>query len=184
MSILSRMFGRIAKLPPVETHDVLLERDLQVPMPDGVVLLANRYAPRGIEKPPLILVRCCYGRTGFFGLLFGHAFAERGFQVLIQSTRGTFGSGGTFNPFADDHDDGLATVAWLKAQPWFPGSFATNGPSYLGFVQWAIASEAGPELQALAIQVSTAEFRNQTYPGEAFLLDTALSWTHLVANQE
>src|SRR6185503_2153322 len=97
---------------------------------------------------------------------------------------GTFGSGGTFNPFADDHDDGLATVAWLKTQPWFPGTFATNGPSYLGFVQWAIASEAGPELQALAIQVSTAEFRNQTYPGEAFSLDTALSWTHLVANQE
>lgn len=184
MSLLSRMFGRLAKLPPVETHDVLLERDLKVPMPDGVVLLANHYAPRGVEKPPLILIRCCYGRTGFFGLLFGHVFAERGFQVLIQSTRGTFGSGGTFNPFADDHDDGLATVAWLKTQPWFPGSFATNGPSYLGFVQWAIASEAGPELQALSIQVSTAEFRNQTYPGEAFSLDTALSWIHLVANQE
>jgi len=24
-------------------------------------------------------------------------------------------------------DDGLATVAWLKKQPWFPGSFATTG---------------------------------------------------------
>jgi len=25
----------------------------------------------------------------------------------------------------DELDDGLATVAWLKKQPWFPGSFAT-----------------------------------------------------------
>lgn len=184
MSMLSRIIGNIARLSPPETRNVLIERDLRVPMPDGVVLLANRYAPRDIEKPPLILIRCCYGRGSFFGLLYGHLFAERGFQVVIQSTRGTFGSGGTFNPFGDEHDDGLATVAWLKEQPWFPGSFAMNGASYLGFVQWAIASEAGPELKALAIQVSTAEFRSQTYPGEAFSLDTALSWTHLVAKQE
>jgi uncharacterized protein len=184
MSILSRVIGSVAKLPPAQTHNVLVERDLKVPMPDGVVLLANRYVPRGVEKPPLILVRCCYGRTGIFGVLSGEIFAERGFQVVIQSTRGTFGSGGTFNPFADEHDDGLATVAWLKEQPWFPGTFAMDGASYLGFVQWAIASEAGPELKALAIQVSTAEFRSQTYPGEAFSLDTALSWTYLVANQE
>jgi len=184
MSILSRIAGSIAKLPPAETYDILIERDLKVPMPDGVILLADRYAPRGVEKPPLILVRCCYGRRGFFGLLNARVFAERGFQVVIQSTRGTFGSGGTFNPFTDEHDDGLATVAWLKEQPWFPGSFATTGPSYLGFVQWAIASEAGPEIKALAIQISTAEFRSQTYPGESFSLDTALSWIHLVATQE
>ena len=59
-----------------------------------------------------------------------------------------------------------------------------HGASYLGFVQWAISSEVGPELKALSIQVSTAEFRSQTYPGEAFSLDTGLSWINLVANQE
>ncbi|HET8844204.1 MAG TPA: CocE/NonD family hydrolase, partial [Ktedonobacteraceae bacterium] len=101
-----------------------------------------------------------------------------------QSTRGTFGSGGIFNPFVDERDDGLATVAWLKEQSWFPGSFVTNGASYLGHVQWAIAQNAGPELKAMAIQVSTSEFRSQTYPGEAFSLDTALSWTYMVAHQE
>ena len=131
MSILSRLIARYGKLPPAQTRDVLIERDLPVPMPDGVVLLANRYAPRGSEKPPLLLVRCCYGRGGFFGLAYGQLFAERGFQVVIQSTRGTFGSGGTFDPFVE-REDGLATIAWLKKQPWFPGSFATTGPSYLG----------------------------------------------------
>ena len=151
MTMLSRLIGGIGKLPPAETYDVLVERDLHVPMPDGVVLLANRYAPRNVEKPPLILVRCCYGRDGFFGLLFGRIYAERGFQVLVQSTRGTFGSGGIFNPFGDEHDDGLATVAWLKQQPWFPGSFFTNGLSYLGYVQWAIARDAlGPGQESSA----------------------------------
>jgi putative CocE/NonD family hydrolase len=184
MSLLTRMIGALAKLPPAETYDVRVERDLVVPMPDGVVLLADRYVPRGRENPPVILVRCCYGRRGFFGLLFGCIYAERGYQVVIQSTRGTFGSGGKFEPFIVERDDGLATVAWLKQQPWFSGAFATNGPSYLGLVQWAIARDAGPELKAMGIQVSTSEFRSQTYMGGSYALDTTLSWTHMMANQE
>jgi predicted acyl esterase len=87
MSILSRMIGRVAKLPPAETHDVLVERDLKIPMPDGVVLLANRYVPRGIAKPPLILVRCCYGRAGFFGLLYGQLF-KAGHCLRLQISSG------------------------------------------------------------------------------------------------
>ena len=184
MTIISRLVGAFGKLPAAETHALLIERDLPVPMPDGTILLANRFAPRGVEKPPLILVRSCYGRTGLIGLLYGRIFAERGFQVLIQSTRGTFGSGGTFEPLIHERDDGLATVAWLKQQPWFPGAFGTMGLSYLGYVQWAIAREAGPELKAMAIQVSSAEFRNPIYAGEAFSLELTLAWTHLVAYQE
>lgn len=184
MTALSRLLGKLAKLPPAQTHDVVVERDLKVTMPDGVVLLADRYFPRGADRLPTILVRSCYGRRGVFGLLQGQLFAERSFQVVIQSTRGTFGSGGQLEPFGCEHDDGLATVAWLKQQPWFSGEFATNGPSYLGFVQWAIASEAGPELKAMALQVTTAEFRSQTYTGGSYALDTSLSWTHMMANQE
>jgi uncharacterized protein len=59
MTLLSRLLNRIAHLPPAETPQVLVERDLKAPMPDGVVLLADRYAPRGGENPPLILVRSC-----------------------------------------------------------------------------------------------------------------------------
>src|SRR5512135_1232010 len=143
MTLLSHLVGRLAKLPPAKTHAVLVERDLPVPMPDGVVLLADHYMPRdsrGSQRPPTILVRCPYGRRGFFGLLYGRLFAERGFGVLVQSTRGTFGSGGAFDPYGNEHDDGLATISWLKQQPWFSGVLGTNGPSYLGMVQWAIAA--------------------------------------------
>ncbi len=184
MTVMSCLVGRLAKLPPAKTYDVLVERDLQVPMPDGVVLLADRYVPRGADRLPTILVRSCYGRRGFFGFLNGRLFAERGYQVVIQSTRGTFGSGGQLDPFACEHEDGLATVAWLKQQPWFTGEFATNGASYLGFVQWAIARDAGPELKAMAVQVTASEFRSQTYTGGSYALETSLSWTHLMANQE
>ena len=183
MTLLSRLLGRMAHLSPAETPHVRVERDLKVTMPDGVVLLADRYAPRGGEKLPLLLVRSCYGRCGIFGTAYGQLFAERGFQVVVQSTRGTYGSGGTLDPF-NEHDDGLATVAWLKEQPWYPGSFLTTGASYLGIVQWAIARDAGPDLKGMAIQESASEFRSQSYPGGAFALDTALSWTELMATQE
>jgi uncharacterized protein len=187
MTLVSHLVGRLAKLPPAKTYAVLVERDLSVPMPDGVVLLADHYMPRdkrGSQRPPTILVRCPYGRRGFFGLLYGRLFAERGFGVLVQSTRGTFGSGGVFDPYGNEHDDGLATIAWLKQQPWFSGVLGTNGPSYLGMVQWAIAADAGADIGAMAIQVSTSNFHHRTYAGGSFGLDTALSWTHMMALQE
>jgi putative CocE/NonD family hydrolase len=184
VTLFSRLVARMVGLPPAKTHAVMVERDLKVAMPDGVVLLADHYAPRGSKRPPTILVRCPYGRRGFFGLLYGRMFAERGFQVLIQSTRGTFGSSGEFNPYRDEHDDGLATVAWLKQQPWFSGVLATNGPSYLGLTQWAIARDADSDLQAMAIQVSASNFHHRTYAGGSFGLDNALSWTHMMAFQE
>lgn len=185
MTIASRFFRRTLKLAPAATHDVRVERDLRIPMPDGVVLLADRYLPARDGRPPLVLVRSPYGRRAFWGLILGRLLAERGFQVLIQSCRGTFGSGGVFDPFGpDEHGDGLATIGWLQEQPWYPGAFGTAGPSYLGMVQWAIAADAGPDLRAMATQVTTADFRAPFYAGESFSLETALTWVHQVATQE
>ena len=86
-------------------------------MPDGVVLLADRFIPAGGADAPLVLVRSPYGRKNMFGTLFGTLFAERGLQVLVQSCRGTFGSGGEFDPFEETAgragDRGLAAEAGL-----------------------------------------------------------------------
>ncbi|MGN9844076.1 CocE/NonD family hydrolase [Nonomuraea sp. H19] len=158
---------------------VRLQRDLPVPMPDGVTLLADHYAPAGGERAPVILMRSPYGRRGLFGWLFGRGFARQGFHAVIQSCRGGFGSGGLLDPLGDEHDDGLATVAWLREQPWYGGSFAMFGPSYLGYTQWAIAPYAGPELKAMATQITASQFRDAAYVGGAFALESALSWTTL-----
>src|ERR1700733_10772952 len=94
-----------------------VRRDLPVPMPDGVVLLADHYRPTGPDRPlPVVLIRSPYGRANVFGNVFAGPLARRGFQVFIQSTRGTFGSGGQFRPFLPERDAGLATVSWLLAQ--------------------------------------------------------------------
>ena len=82
----------------------------------------------------------------------------------MQSVRGTFGSQGAFSPF-EERADGLATLRWIRAQPWHAERIGMIGPSYLGLVQWAVAPEAGDDLAALAIQVSASQFHGQAYAG-------------------
>jgi predicted acyl esterase len=78
MTLFSRILERILKLPPAQTRDVVVRNDLRVPMRDGVVLLADHYAPRGGEgRLPTVLIRGPYGRRG--GGFFGRTIAERGY---------------------------------------------------------------------------------------------------------
>jgi uncharacterized protein len=185
VTLLSQALARRLRLIEPRTLDVTCERDLPATMDDGVVLLADRWvaSDTAATAQPTVLVRSPYGRRQFVGLLMGRLLAERGFQVVVQSVRGTFGSGGAFDPF-DERADGLATLAWLRAQPWHAGRFATIGPSYLGLVQWAIAQPAGDELAAMAIQVSASQFYDETYAGGSVSLETVASWLVLVAFQE
>ena len=126
-------------------------------MDDGAVLLADRWVAQAAraQPQPTVLVRSCYGRRGIFGVLSGRLLAERGLQVVIQSVRGTFGSSGTFNPF-DERADGLATLRWLRRQPWHAGPIGMTGESYLGLTQWAVAADAGDDLAALSIHAPRA----------------------------
>jgi hypothetical protein len=131
-----------------------------------------------------VLVRCPYGRTGVFALQTGQILAERGYHVLLQSVRGTFGSGGDFEPMRHEITDGQDTVAWLRQQSWFEGRLATYGPSYLGFVQWALAMDPPPELVAAVVHVGPHDFYRSAYHNGAFDLYNYVMWSDLVAHQE
>ena len=185
LTLVSQILARRMRLPRAQTRAVVCRRDLRVPMDDGTILLADRWVSRaGADRPrPTVLVRSHYGRRQLVALLFGRLLAERGLQVVIQSVRGTFGSGGAFSPF-DERADGLATLRWLRAQPWHSGAIGTLGPSYLGFVQWAIAADAGEDLAAMSIHVSASQFHGQTYAGSSLALESVASWLVIIATQE
>ena len=182
MSIKYRLLARAYKLPPAETYDVGVERNLRIPMPDGVILLADHYYPRDLGERPTILVRSVYTKDQA-GFVY-RFMAERGFHVLVQVVRGTFGSGGEFNPFYQEHDDGLATIGWIRKQNWFNGKLALSGASYLGFTQWTIARDAGPELMAMCSRITSADFYSALYSGNAFSLDRWLTWVLMIHTQE
>jgi putative CocE/NonD family hydrolase len=181
--VLDRLIDKVLGLPAAEVKPVVT-RDLAIPMPDGVRLLADRYRPPGSEPLPVVLVRTPYGRRGAMGLLFGATFARRGFQVVVQSVRGTFGSGGEFRAFRQEKEDGLATAAWLREQPWCDGRLAMAGASYLGHTQWAVAPYLDPPLEAMCLGVTGSEFTTAFYPGGVLALDNMLSWSAMIGKQE
>jgi hypothetical protein len=45
MNLASQALQRFLKLDPPLTRDIMVQHDLRVPMPDGVELLADRWAP-------------------------------------------------------------------------------------------------------------------------------------------
>jgi putative CocE/NonD family hydrolase len=180
---LGKMVSRSWSLPP-QRNFVAVERNVQVPMSDGTVLLADHYLPIISQPAATVLVRCPYGRGVPYSLLEAQLVAERGFHVLLQSCRGTFGSGGQFEPMRHEVSDGQDTVAWLRGQSWFDGRLATFGPSYLGFVQWALAMDPPPELVAAVVYVGPHDFSRTIYRNGAFDLYTSLSWSDLIVHQE
>ena len=187
MNPLSRVAGlavdRAIGLPG-RGRPYVLRRDVGVPMPDGVVLLGDHYRPAGTTPMPVVLVRSPYGRAGLTGAVFAAPYARRGFQVFIQSTRGTFGSGGQFRPFLHEKADGLATVAWLRAQPWCDGRVAMTGGSYLGHTQWAIAPYVDPPLESVSLNITAARITAAFYEHNAPGLRNALGWSGQIGRQE
>lgn len=179
-----RLWARGLGLPPAR-YAVRIARDVAVPIGDGVQLLADHYAPAVPGRFATVLIRSPYGKgreAPPFGTLVSfqaRCFAERGYNVLVQTTRGRYSSGGTFDPLAHERADGLATLEWLRAQPWYDGRLATFGASYLGYVQWAIAADAQPDLKAMLPIVTGAQLGSLTHIDGAFGFDTLLHWATL-----
>ena len=110
---------RLLKLPKPKT-DFAVTRDLRIPTRDGVELLADHYAPVGVAAGT-VLVRSPYGFHPMFAALVGSPYAASGYHVVLARCRGTFGSGGVFEPMVHEIDDAADTVAWLRKQSWFGG---------------------------------------------------------------
>ena len=181
MTVSSRAFAAMLKIGPPVTHEVTVERDVPVRAPDGADLLTDVYLTRGREPLSAILMRTPYGRGGPYGTI-ARLFAERGYHAVVQSTRGTSGSGGQID-YDREAADGRAAADWIIKQPWSNGEMGGFGGSYLTFTQLALASTRPPQLKAMAIGVWGAERRALYYPGGAFSLDR-LAWTFVMENQE
>ena len=166
MSLGTYFLARAAKLPK-RRFRITRTRDLKIKMRDGVGLESELFVPRAGGRFPTLLIRIPYGLRGFSTA--AEAYAERGYNVLIQACRGTSKSEGEFDPLSHERDDGLDTLAWIKAQPWFDGRLGTSGASYLGYAQWAI-SDSLPKQSAMAVKISSAEFKSVVFPGGSFHL--------------
>jgi len=183
-AVTRRLFSAMFTLPGATARAITGDLDVGIPMPDGAVLLADRWTPKAPTGAPTVLIRTCYSRKNFSALV-ARAYAERGLQTIIVNSRGTFGStGGQFYAMHHEHDDGLAVLDWVRAQPWYTGSLVLAGSSYLGYTQWAVAAEAPDDVIAMHPHFTSARLAQNFLSTGAVELDTAARWALVTATQE
>ena len=149
-----------------QAPEYVLEKDVPVPMRDGVILRADLMRPHGSGRFPVLVYRTPYGKE--FALqeytTFRHA-VERGYAVVIEDVRGRYASAGDFLPYQQEGHDGYDTIEWAAAQSWSNGSIGTFGLSYPGAVQWLAAIENPPHLKAMVPAMTFSTGQNFFYAG-------------------
>ena len=150
-----------------------VDRDVAVPMRDGIALRADIYRPSRGGPFPVLVFRTPYGKHNAAQDYRIHLKAvERGYAVVLQDVRGRYASDGHFNPYRQEGGDGYDTIEWAASQAWSNGRIGTYGLSYPGAVQWLAAMEQPPHLQSMVPAMTFSSPRNFFYMNGIF----DLSW--------
>jgi len=147
-------------------YGVHSQLDVQVEMRDGVSLATDIYRPAEngdvVEEPlPALLSRTPYNKRGEMER-HGEWFAKRGYVVVLQDCRGRFNSGGSFEMFVNEPEDGYDTVEWVADREYCNGEVGTIGSSYGAWVQSGLATQDPPHLEAMFVNQGPANGRKAT----------------------
>jgi len=148
------------------SYGVQSQFDVMVKTRDGVELATDIYRPTEdgdvVEEPlPALLSRTPYNKRGEMER-HGEWFAKHGYVVAIQDCRGRFNSGGTFEMFVNEPEDGYDTVEWLADRPYCNDTVGTIGSSYGAWVQSGLATQDPPHLEAMFVNQGPANGREAT----------------------
>ena len=120
---------------PGKPTRVIVERNLMVPMRDGVRLATDIYRPAATGKFPVVVTRLPYGTDVSLFEQLSKLFTQNGYIFIAQDTRGEFDSEGVWFPMIPEYDDGHDTIDWITKQPWYNGKIGMFGGSYFGYTQ-------------------------------------------------
>ena len=152
-------------------HEVRIERNLLIPLSDGVSLAADLHLPEGEGPFPTLVSYYPYRKDDFIGSFFEYPqryFAERGYANLLVDFRGLGGSEGVAWGFVDSREnrDGAEVVEWAARQSWCDGNLGMWGLSYGGVSSLKTATENPPHLRAIVpIQGLVDAYHEAIYPG-------------------
>jgi hypothetical protein len=162
---------------------VKVQRNVRVPMRDGVELAADFYFPDAPGRYPTVVERTPYNReeSVIFRTKTPEYFASRGYLVVVEDVRGRFGSGGIWYPFVADGwgtlRDGYDTIEWLARHSLSNGKIGTLGGSFAGQTQMLVAPTRPPHLAASFVREAAADLAEQwVYRGGAFEYGFNLEW--------
>jgi uncharacterized protein len=152
-------------------HAMIIERDVVIPMRDGVKLYADIFRPPDERPVPPIIAWTPYGKHVPFdprrflnaGVKEGDTseytafeapdpvfWVPSGYAVIVIDVRGTWYSEGTAHYLApEEAQDFYDAVEWAGMRPWSNGKVGLSGVSYLAQLQWRVAELNPPHLAAI-----------------------------------
>jgi predicted acyl esterase len=175
--------------PDADGQKIAVHKDLQVPMRDGVTLVADAYRAAEDKPRPALVALSPYGKElqalaltmppqrrpspMWDGCIEAGDIARvvrEGYVHVIGDLRGSGGSGGehigNYNaggvPLGQDAYD---FIEWVAAQPWCDGNVGMIGISYYGSMQVLAAAERPPHLKAIFVSGGHYDFYETTYHG-------------------
>jgi predicted acyl esterase len=138
-----------APLPSIDLGEVK-ERQVMIPMRDGVHLSAYLYLPAEEGKWPVVFEQRYADITGASTRRNAAELARRGFGVAMVNFRGSGDSEGNYVGYRalawGAQKDGYDVCEWLATQPWCTGKVGTFGSSQGGFAQNFLAVTRPPHL--------------------------------------
>ncbi|MDT0745740.1 CocE/NonD family hydrolase [Mammaliicoccus sciuri] len=154
-------------------QEMIMEKDVAVPMSDGAVLYVNVIRPNKPGKFPVVMSADTYGKDNKpkitnMGSLWPTLGAiptssitpeespDPGFwvpndYVIVKvALRGSAKSKGALYPWGlSEAKDYAEVIEWAGQQEWSNGNVGTNGVSYLAVTQWWVASLNPSHLKAM-----------------------------------
>ncbi len=149
-------------------YGVKVEKDVYVPMRDGVRLAVDIYRPDAKGKFPALLAQSPYGKEiqelqfppqaqggplwdGGIEAGDSYYFVPRGYAHIVADVRGTGYSEGEYECLFSKNEqrDGYDLVEWIAKQPWCNGNVGLMGMSYYGAIQPYVAIQQPPHLKAI-----------------------------------
>ena len=153
-----------SRMPPVgwvgspKQYDALkVSTDLMIPTRDGKRMATDVYRPARHGVPvtqplPVLLNRTPYNKAALAELAVW--YAERGYVVALQDTRGRYKSEGAFSKVQPaDATDGYDVIEWLAKQPYANGVVGMWGTSFSAHTEAGAAQYNPPSLKSMVLNM-------------------------------
>jgi len=189
---MSEKAGKVSQ--PTQTQ-LIVEKDVQIPLRDGTLLCADIFRPdSGAEKVPAIMNISVYQKDKLWvppadleekanpymnwETVNPEWWCPRGYACVRIDSRGTGKSPGKSDPSSYQESlDFFDAIEWIAKRPWCSGSIGTLGISYHASSQWRVANQQPPALKCIMPWEGRADqYRDQCYHGGIFSIGFVGNW--------
>ena len=173
---------------------IVVEKDVEIRMRDGVILRADVFRPEGGDRVPPILNIGAYQKdkhwtppadleekdNAYMNWETANPlwWIPGGYATVRIDGRGSGKSPGQTDPWSlQEALDFYDAIEWAAKQPWSNGKVGTLGVSYYAITQWLVANLRPPSLKAIIPWEGAADlYRDFAFHGGLFCMGFVVSW--------